>query len=105
VQHDVARLSQSYRRGLRFRATRLRGLMVAAGLAMLCWLGATLGTAVVAGALPAALSLAALSSLSPVMAGLVLFIAGIAVLCLAIYVIGGLSIATARKERAKIAAE
>jgi multidrug efflux pump subunit AcrB len=105
VQHDVARLSQSFRRGLRFRAMRLRALMVATGAAVLAWMGATLGTAAATGALPPALAIGALQALSPMQAGFVLFLAGVMVLLVAAYMIGAVSILLARRKATGVPAE
>lgn len=105
VQHDVARLSQSFRRGLRFRAMRLRALMVATGAAVLGWMGATLGTAAVTDALPPALDIDALQALTPMQAGFVLFLAGAMVALVAAYLIGAVSILSARRKAAGVPAE
>ena len=105
VQHDVAGLSRSYRRGLRFRATRLRGMLTVAGVLMLGWLAATLGHVAALGTLPKALQLAMLDALSPMQAGFLLFLGGLMVLCLAVYVVGAVSLTVARRGKRALPAE
>ncbi len=99
VQHDVARLTASARRGLRFRDRPVRALVSLGALLVLAWLGVTMGWVIWSGALPAALSVPGLAALSPLMASLALFLAGAACVSLVLYVLGGLAFALGRSRR------
>ncbi|MGV6850189.1 MAG: efflux RND transporter permease subunit [Marinibacterium sp.] len=86
IQRDVARPIAALRRMSR-GPRPLRGLILGVSAALLVWLGLTLGMAVVKGALPGAIVglVPGLAALDPVLAGLILFVAGAAVLTLAAY--------------------
>ncbi|WP_425038059.1 efflux RND transporter permease subunit [Primorskyibacter sp. S187A] len=97
IQADCGRLIATLRRGLGFRAGRVRLLLGAASVAMLGWLGATLGSFVVTGSLPRALTShlpLTMDSFSTVFA---LYAAGMVAICLVVYMIAGLSLAIARR--------
>ena len=66
------------RRALRSPNRALRGVVVLTGLVVLGWLAVTLGWALATGTLPQALidAVPALNALSPVRAGLALFVPG-----------------------------
>jgi multidrug efflux pump subunit AcrB len=87
MQQDVARQTRALRRILRAPVPAVRNSVALGGLAILAWLGLTLGITVVSGALPAALT-----SLTPMLEGLpampaalALFITGAALIVLALY--------------------
>ena len=86
VQNDFNRLTRALRRGLRFRQSTVRGGLIV-GLALnLVWLGTTIGAVLVTGALPQPMA-SWLPSLSPGMAGFVLFAAGAALISALLFVI------------------
>ncbi|MCA0871806.1 efflux RND transporter permease subunit [Seohaeicola saemankumensis] len=78
VQNDVARPITALRRALRSPNRAVRAVVVATGLVVLGWLAVTLGWALATGTLPQALidAVPALNALSPVRAGLALFVPG-----------------------------
>lgn len=89
IQSDISRQVRSARRALRSRrASGLRAVSGATGLAMLGWLAATLGVTAVTGALfaPLAQALPMLSALAPMTAALVAFLTGTALLIFVVYV-------------------
>jgi hypothetical protein len=55
--------------------------------------------------LPKALQLAMLDALSPMQAGFLLFLGGLMVLCLAVYVVGAVSLTVARRGKRAVPAE
>ena len=101
VQHDVGRLIATLRRGWRFRAGRVRAMLVVATLAVLGWLAATVGAVAIGGGLPAALR-GLLAGVLPdevgMMTALALYLAGAAVLVLLAYVVAALSLVVARRK-------
>ncbi|SPF77564.1 efflux RND transporter permease subunit [Pseudoprimorskyibacter insulae] len=98
IQADIGRQITAFRRGLRFRRIRLRGVMNLALSAIIVWLGATMGYATVKGHLLPVLALPELASLSPMMAGFALFMGGVAALILGLYVVMGLGQIMARRK-------
>ncbi|MBY6163173.1 efflux RND transporter permease subunit [Mameliella alba] len=96
IQHDVGQQVAALKKGLRFRGEGLRGVLVAALLAMLAWLGATLGYTGVSGDLLPALAVGGMADLPPAFAALALFLLGALILPLVIYVLVGLAIALGR---------
>lgn len=75
VQHDFGQRVRAVRR--LWRARRTRGFALAAGGATLGWFGATLGSVLATGGLPAGLSLPVLSAVSPRSQAFVLFMGGV----------------------------
>ncbi|KMK66592.1 efflux RND transporter permease subunit [Puniceibacterium sp. IMCC21224] len=84
VQQDMARQIAAFRHGLKFRARGVRAAMLAAGALMLVWLAATLGWVLATGALPYGLAVPGISALQ---AALLVFVAGVTVVTLAVYVL------------------
>jgi multidrug efflux pump subunit AcrB len=99
VQHDVAKGWTAWRRGLRFRAGGMRGLVSLGTLAILGWLAATLGAVAVKGQMAAALVPAGWSG-GQLGLALGLFVAGAFVVTIALYVIGMLGLMMGRKRTA-----
>ncbi|WP_276718402.1 efflux RND transporter permease subunit [Pseudooceanicola nitratireducens] len=97
VQDDISRLVGAWRRGLRARrATQLRGALQAATVLVLGWFALTLGCVAVTGALPA--MIAPLAPVGSAMtAGLILFVLGTALIALAVYALGALTLMMARR--------
>ena len=87
MQQDVARQTRALRRILRAPVPAVRNSVAVGGVAILAWLGATMGATVVLGALPAALTSVApmLGGLPAMPAALALFISGAAVIVLTLY--------------------
>src|SRR5699024_8534962 len=54
MQHDLARQMAALRRGLRFRAARVRAVLLAGVALLLAWFAVTMGAAMLTGALPGA---------------------------------------------------
>ncbi|WP_439522547.1 efflux RND transporter permease subunit [Marivita sp.] len=103
IQNDIGRLTQTARRGLRFRRTGVRmGLSVAAAL-IVGWLGATMGAFALTGALPeplrAVLAQAGLAGDTTLAMSLGLFVAGAAVICLGLYSLGAIAMGVSRARR------
>ncbi|MDT8328573.1 MAG: efflux RND transporter permease subunit [Roseovarius sp.] len=88
MQHDLARQIAALRRGLRVRRGPLGAMLWLGFGVMLAWLGATMGVTLATGALPGALTgaLPMLAALSPMLAALLLFIAGTFALLMVIYI-------------------
>ncbi len=87
AQNDLVRPLTALRRGLRSKA--IRGAVGAALALVVAWLGATMLWPLATGALPAALRWA-VPGLTPMLAGLVLFPFGAAVLVLGVYLVSAL---------------
>jgi multidrug efflux pump subunit AcrB len=92
MQNDVARPMAALRRAISGPRSGLRWLVGVTGMMVLGWMGATLGWAVLTGALPGQmLELAPkLAGLAPMRAGLLLFIAGALVIVLGVYLLAAL---------------
>lgn len=104
IQSDIGRLTQTARRGLRFRHMGLRAVIGLAALLIVGWLGATMGAFALTGQLPdmlqtflADMSLGVEVTLST---SLLLFIAGAAVICLVIYGLSAVALGLTRFRRA-----
>jgi hypothetical protein len=94
IQLDVSRIIQSTRRSARRRASLVFAMSLGGGAVMLGWLWATLGHQALYGAM-------LVSGLGAGMTGaLMTYGAGVFVLCLALYVIGGIVFAVARMRKA-----
>ncbi|MGJ8603120.1 MAG: efflux RND transporter permease subunit [Marivita sp.] len=103
IQNDIGRLTQTARRGLRFRQNGVRaGLIVASGL-IVAWLGATMGAFALTGALPQVLQtvLAGAMSGSETTLGVAfaLFVAGAAVICVLLYCVAAIALGVSRARR------
>jgi len=97
VQDDIGRLVRSWRRGIRTtRAGGLRAGTLVATTAMILWLGATMGWTLWSGAMPAALA-GLMPVSSPMLAALILFILGAAVISLLAYALMAVPLAMARR--------
>ncbi len=99
MQRDFARMFQALRHGVRFRARAVQICLIAGVAMMLCWLAATMGLTMWQGSLPAALAhlWPGVQSLPPILAALMIFIAGSAVLVVALYM--GLALGQRRQSR------
>jgi multidrug efflux pump subunit AcrB len=104
IQNDISRLTQTARRGLRFRAAGLRATLLIASALIIGWLGATMGSFALTGGLPeplqAALADTPIGGNISLAVTLGLFIAGAAVICLALYVLSALAVGVFRLRRA-----
>lgn len=103
IQSDLARLTQTARRGLRFRRGGIRAALSLASVMIVAWLAATMGAFAVTGTLPQALQDALadtpLAGDITLMTSLGLFVAGATVICLALYLVSGLALAMSRLRR------
>ncbi len=98
VQHDIAKLTAAFKRSLRFRNMQLRATMVGAALAMVGWLGATMGWVAYSGEmLPALSGMFGQPSGAPMIKALQLFLAGSAVISVATYAAAGVAMAIAHR--------
>ncbi len=88
MQQDMARQITALRRGLRFRVTRLRRLLLGAVALLGSWMAVTLGWAAVTGDLPAPLRLNMVEPLGALQAGFVLFVLGAGLVSLLAYGLG-----------------
>ncbi|WP_323763668.1 efflux RND transporter permease subunit [Marinovum sp.] len=101
IQQDLGRMQATLRRGWRFRAPRVRALMLLATLAVLGWLAATLGAVALTGALPAALTGLLPAGLGQGLgAAFMLYLAGAAALVLLALAVALVSLGLARRRRA-----
>ncbi|WP_375174464.1 efflux RND transporter permease subunit [Pseudooceanicola sp.] len=103
IGNDISRQISAARRALRSRrATGLRAVSTLTALALLGWLGVTLGVAALTGALaaPLAQALPMLAGLDPMLAALIAFLGGTAATILVVYVISALGYALRRPRRA-----
>ncbi|WP_300588160.1 efflux RND transporter permease subunit [Marivita sp.] len=103
IQSDLGRLTQTARRGLRFRRGGIRAALSLASAMIVAWLAATMGAFAVTGTLPQALQDALadtpLAGDITLMTSFGLFVAGAAVICLALYLVSGLALAMSRLRR------
>jgi multidrug efflux pump subunit AcrB len=101
IQSDLGRLTQTARRGLRFRQGGIRLALGAASLAILAWLAATMGSFAVSGGLPDMLGRilagSPLGGQATLTSSLGLFIGGTALICLAVYLLSALALGVARR--------
>lgn len=102
IQRDMARPVTALRRALRGGANPLRWLVIGSGVAQVLWLGGSLGWVMATGALHPALAAAlpGLGGMEPVRAGLLLALAGIAVLSLLAYLGAALAYGLRRRRAA-----
>ncbi len=103
IQNDLGRLTQTARRGLRFRQGGVRSALMVASALIVAWLGATMGAFAVTGALPEALRLALVGTPfggdSTLSMSLGLFVTGAAAICLALYILSALVMGLSRMRR------
>lgn len=94
VQHDVAKYTASMRRGVRMRPKGVRAGMLGLWGVLAAWAGYTMGFTAFAGNLPGPLAniLADVGNPTPARDALVLFIAGAAILILAVYVVAAIGL-------------
>ncbi|WP_370313018.1 efflux RND transporter permease subunit [Sagittula sp.] len=90
VQHDVSVAWSALKRGWRFRSGPVRGLLVGGTLAVVAWLGLTLGMVAFAGGMPAAL--APFGDPASKGTALAVFLIGAAVLVLALWLAAALAV-------------
>jgi multidrug efflux pump subunit AcrB len=99
VQHDIGRQVASFRRGLRFRQSGLRGVMNLALSAVVAWLGLTMGYTAVTGDLHSWLPV--IGGMSAMQTAAILFFGGVATLAFGLYIVLGLAhVMGRRKSRA-----
>ncbi|MEB8387158.1 efflux RND transporter permease subunit [Rhodobacteraceae bacterium KMM 6894] len=91
MQQDLARQLTALRRALRFPHSRLRAAMLAGVGAVLAWFGATMGSVMVTGALPAPVltALPVVAGMTALMGALVAFVLGVTVMVVALYLMLG----------------
>lgn len=103
IQNDLGRLTQTARRGLRFRQGGIRAALAVATAMIIAWLAATMGAFAVTGTLPQLLQnvLADTPFAGDTTLGmsLGLFIAGAAVICFALYLLSALVLSVIRLRR------
>ena len=103
VQNDLGLLTQTARRGLRFRHGGVRAALMVASALIVAWLGATMGAFAVTGALPEALRLALVGTPfggdATLSMSLGLFVTGAAAICLALYILSALVMGLSRMRR------
>ena len=75
----------------------LRALLGLTATAVVGWCAVTMGWVAATGDLPAALTLSAFAVLSPMMAATALFIGGVAVAMVLVYVLGALGLGLRRR--------
>ena len=99
MQHDLARQMAALRRGLRFRTGGVRAVLLAGTALLAAWFAATMGAAMVLGALPGAVQavLPMTARMAPMPGALAAFMLGAMALALALY--AGLGIAQALRAR------
>ena len=93
IQDDLGRLTRTARRGLRFRHGGVRVALGAASTMIVAWLAATMGAFAVTGTIPQivqdAFGSTPFAGNITLMTSLGLFVAGAAVICLALYLVSG----------------
>ncbi|MFV0513836.1 MAG: efflux RND transporter permease subunit [Jhaorihella sp.] len=102
AQSDLSRPVAALRRAMRGRSRGLRAIVAGTGLALLAWLGTTLGwTAATGGLSPLLAGVPALEGLAPMRAALALFLAGAVLLVTLVYLVSasGLALAASRARR------
>ena len=103
IQNDLGRLTQTARRGLRFRQGGIRAALAVATAMIIAWLATTMGAFAVTGTLPQLLQnvLADTPFAGDTTLGmsLGLFIAGAAVICFALYLLSALVLSIIRLRR------
>jgi multidrug efflux pump subunit AcrB len=100
IQNDIGRLTQTARRGLRFRQGGIRVVLGTASALIVVWLGATMGAFALTGALPEILRSALVDT--PLGGDLTLarslgfFLVGAAVICLTVYLLSAVALVVSR---------
>ena len=100
IQNDIGRLTQTARRGLRFRQGGIRVVLGTASALIVAWLGATMGAFALTGALPEILRSALVDT--PLGGDLTLarslgfFLVGAAVICLTVYLLSAVALVVSR---------
>ena len=103
IQNDIGRLTQTARRGLRFRQGGIRVVLGTASALIVVWLGATIGAFALTGALPETLRSALADT--PLGGDLTLarsfgfFLGGAAVICLTVYLLSAVALVVSRMRR------
>ena len=104
IQNDIGRLTQTARRGLRFREAGLRATLLVTSALIAGWLAATMGTFAVSGQLPLVLQGLASGALAiediTLLPSLLLFLFGAAVICFAVYLLSMIALGVSRVRRA-----
>lgn len=105
MQQDVSRPLTALRRSLHNPNRALRGAVIATAALLLAWFGATLGWALMQGAMPPVLlgALPVLAGLDAMRAALAAFVAGAAAIVLAVYLISALVYARAVRRASRTA--
>ena len=100
IQNDIGRLTQTARRGLRFREAGLRATLLVTSALIAGWLAATMGTFAVSGQLPLVLQGLASGALAiediTLLTSLLLFLFGAAVICFAVYLLSMIALGVSR---------
>lgn len=100
IQNDIGRLTQTARRGLRFRQGGIRVVLGTASALIVVWLGATIGAFALTGALPETLRSALADTPlggDPTLArSLGFFLGGAAVICLTVYLLSAVALVVSR---------
>ena len=103
IQSDIGRLTQTARRGLRFRQSGVRAALSIASALILGWLAVTMGAFALNGALPQDLTSLLVGTPfdgEPTLAtSFGLFVVGAAVICVLLYVLSAISMAVSRLRR------
>lgn len=100
IQNDIGRLTQTARRGLRFRQGGIRVVLGTASALIVVWLGATIGAFALTGALPetlrSALADTPLGGDLTLARSLGFFLGGAAVICLTVYLLSAVALVVSR---------
>ena len=100
IQNDIGRLTQTARRGLRFRQGGIRVVLGTASALIVAWLGATMGAFALTGALPetlrSALADTPLGGDLTLARSLGFFLGGAAVICLTVYLLSAVALVVSR---------
>ncbi len=100
IQNDIGRLTQTARRGLRFRQGGIRVVLGTASALIVVWLGATMGAFALTGALPetlrSALADTPLGGDLTLARSLGFFLGGAAVICLTVYLLSAVALVVSR---------
>ena len=100
IQNDIGRLTQTARRGLRFRQGGIRVVLGTASALIVAWLGATMGAFALTGALPeilrSALADTPLGGDLTLARSLGFFLVGAAVICLTVYLLSAVALVVSR---------
>ena len=103
IQNDIGRLTQTARRGLRFRQTGVRAALIVASGLILAWLAATMGAFAFTGVLPQSLTALLIGTpfggQATLAMSLGLFVSGAGAICLLLYVFTAFVMAVSRARR------